>query len=260
MGAQETFTNTKGIRGSRQQAATRTRRTQRMTRGNLQLSPTANELDLVLPWLLGANESTNLFALAETVPARYIKAYRDGTKHLYDGLKVNRGVFSCAEGQPLQLALEVMGVDETTDADATETAAFAEGSGPYVMSDCVLSVGGTEYQFRQLSIEVNNALEVKFNNRVTPSSIRATDLIVNVQLGLPYGDAAALYGSAVGGVTVVATFTNGSDSIAITCAGVAAPKNPLPIAMRRHRDLIWGGEARRTAAPLPPISITSVSN
>lgn len=260
LGAQETFTNTKGIRGTRQAAAARTRRTRRMTQGTLQTSPTALELDALLPWILGTNEAANLFALAETVPARYAKVYRDGTKHLYDGLKVNRATFSCAENQPLSLAIEVMGVDEVADGDATETADFQDGSGPFVMSDCVLSVGGTGYQFRQISVDVNNALEMKFNNSVTPTSIRSTDLMVNVQLGLPYGDASALYGSAVGGVTVVATFTNGATSIALTCAGVAAPKNPLPFAMRRHRDLSWGGEARRTSAPLPPISITNVSS
>jgi hypothetical protein len=79
---------------------------------------------------------------------------RDGTKYLYDGLKVNSATFSCAEGQPLALQIEVMGVDEAPDGDATETADFQDGSGPYVMSDCVLTVGGTEYQFRQMSINV----------------------------------------------------------------------------------------------------------
>lgn len=257
IGVQEQFTDTNGIRGTRQHSADRVRRTQRMTQGRFQLAPSANELDLVLPWILGANESTDVFALAETVPARYLKVLRDADKKLYDGVKVNGAEFACAENQPLTLSLDLMGVDEATDGDATETAAFADGSGPYVMSDCVVSVGGTQYQFRQLSIQVQNALEVKYNNSITPTAIHATDLIVNVQLGLPFGDASALYGSSVGGVTVVATFTNGSKSLAITCAGVAAPKTPLPFAMRRARDLSWGGVARRTSAPLPPISVTN---
>lgn len=258
LGLNETFTDTNGIRGTRQHAAARVRATQRMTRGNLNLAPTANEFDFLLPWILGGTEeATDTFNLAENVPARYAKTSRDGTKYLYDGLKVNSATFSCAEGQPLALQIEVMGVDEAPDGDATETADFQDGSGPYVMSDCVLTVGGTEYQFRQMSINVMNALDVKFNNSITPSSIRATDLMVGVQLGLPYGDATALYGSSVSGVTVVTTFTNGTKSIAITCAGVAAPRNPLPFAQRRHRDLNWGGMARRTSAPLPPIKVVN---
>lgn len=258
LGAQESFLDTNGIRGTRQHAAGRVRRTQRSTGGTLQFAPVASELDILLPWLLGANESTDVFALAETVPARYIKTSRDGTKHLYDGLKVNTGTFSAAEGGPLGLTLNVVGVDEATDGDATEADAIDDDAGPYVMSDCALTVGGTEYQFRQMSVEVNNFLQVKYNNSVTPSSITATDLEVRVSLALPYGDASALYGSALSGVAVVATFTNGNRSIALNLAGVAAPKQPLPIGARGPRDLAWSGIARRTGSTAP-ISVTNDS-
>jgi hypothetical protein len=259
LGASEVFTDTNGIRGTRQHSAGRVRRTQRSTSGTLQLAPAATELDALLPWVLGAAENNDAFALAETVPARYLKAFRDGTKHLYDGLKVNRATFAAAENAPLTLSLEVLGVDEVTDAAATETGAVADDGGPYVMSDCALTVGGSSYAFRQMQITVNNSLEVKYNNSLTPSSIHATDLEVGVQLALPYGDASALYGSALAGVVVVATFTNGNRSLAITCNGVAAPKAPLPIGARGARDLTWVGVARRTAAPLPPISVTNDS-
>lgn len=258
LGVQETFTDTNGIRGTRQHSATRLRRTQRSTGGSLQFAPTATELDVLLPWILGAAESTDVFALAETVPARYIKTYRDGTKHLYDGLKVNRGVFSCSEGGPLGLTVDVVGVDETTDGDATESDTIDDDAGPYVLSDCALTVGGTSYAFRSISVEVNNALDVKFNNSVTPSAIHATDLNVQVALSLPYGDASALYGSSISGVAVVATFTNGNRSLVFTVSGVAAPKQSLPIGQRGARDLTWVGVARRSGSTAP-ISVTNDS-
>jgi hypothetical protein len=260
LGANETFTDPNGVRGSRQHAAARVRRTQRSTSGTIVTAPSATELDKFLPWILGADESADAFALAETVPARYVKTYRDGTKHLYDGLKVNRAVFSCAEGGVLGLSMDVLGVDEVTDGDATESDPIDDDAGPYVLADCVLSGASTQYAFRQISVEVNNALQVKYNNSVTPSAIHATDLMVQVSLSLPYGDASALYGSSVSGVTVVATFTNGNRSLALTMSGVAAPKQPLPIGQRSARDLTWVGVARRTSAPLPPIAVTNDSS
>lgn len=261
LGANETFLDTNGIRGTRQHRAERVRRTQRQTSGTLQLAPVASELDLLLPWILGTaktNDATPI-PIAETVPARYIKTFRDGTKHLYDGLKVNRAVFSAAEGGPLGLSIDVLGVDEATDADTTETDTIDDDAGPYVLSDGALTVGGTSYQFRSVQIEINNALQVKFNNSATPTAIHATDLMIQVSLSLPYGDATALYGSAISGVAVVATFTNGNRSLVFTLAGVAAPKQPLPIGQRAARDLNWTGMARRTGSTAP-LTVTNDSS
>ncbi|AWM35906.1 hypothetical protein GobsT_63610 [Gemmata obscuriglobus] len=259
LGLNQTLTDTNGIRGTRQHSAGRVRETQRQVSGTIQMAPVASELDLLLPWILGGNENADAFPLAEAVPARFVKTYRDGTKHLYNGLKVNRAVFSAAEGGPLGLALDVVGIDEAVDTDPTEADAIDDDAGPYVMSDCVLTVGGQAHQFRSISIEINNALQVRFNNSVTPSSISATDLMVGVNLSLPYGDTAALYGSAISGVAVVAMFTNGNRSIAFNLAGVSAPKQPLPLGQRGPRDLTWAGTARRTTGGAPPIAVTNDS-
>lgn len=261
LGLSQVFNDTNGIRGTRQHSAARVRETQRQVSGTLQLAPVASELDLLIPWMLGnpkVNDATAI-APAETLPARWIKTYRDGTKHKYNGLKVNRAVFSAAEGGPMQLSLDLMGVDEVTDAGATETDTIDDDAGPYVLSDCALTVGGTAYQFRSVSVEINNALQAKYNNSLTATSILATDLMVQVSLSLPYGDATALYGSALAGVAVVATFTNGNRSLALNLAGVAAPKQPLPIGQRAARDLTWVGVARRTGST-PPITITNDSS
>lgn len=251
--AQETFLDTNGIRGTRQHSAARVRRTQLSTAGTLMFAPSASELDVLLPWILGTPEATDVFALGETLPARYIKTYRDGTKHLYDGLKVNRAVFSFSEGGPLTLAVDVLGVDETTDGDSTEADTIDDDAGPYVLSDAVLTLASTAYAFRAGSIEVNNALEVKFNNSITPTSIHATDLMVACNFSLPHGDSTALYGTAVGGIAGSVVFTVGSRSCTFALAGLAAPKQALPIGGRGARDLNFSGVARRTGSTAPLI-------
>lgn len=245
LGVVETFLDPAGLRGSRQHDAERVRRIQRFVQGTLVFAPCASELDLLLPPILGAAESNDAFALAETIPYRYFTTSRDGTLHKYQ-VKVNRAVFSFSENSPLTLSMDVIGIDESAGSSRSET--ITDDAGPYVMSDCALAVGGSSYAFRSGQIEINNFLEVKYNNSLTPSAIHATDLEVRVSLALPYGDASALYGSSIAGVTVVPTFTNGNRSIAFNLAGVATPKQSLPLGGRGARDLPWIGVARRTGS------------
>lgn len=255
LGVNEAFLDTNGIRGTRQHSADRLRRSRRDCGGTLLFAPTASELDLLLPWILGADEATDVFALAEAVPARYLKTSRDGTRHVYDGCKVNEATFSAAEGGPLTVSVSVIGVDEGSGGSAP-AAAIADDAGPYVLSDAALTLASTSYAFRQMQVTIRNFLEAKFNNSVTASAIHATDLEVGVQFGLPYGDASALYGSAVTGISGSVAFTVGSRSVTFNLAGIAAPKQPLGFGGRGARDLNWAGVARRTGSTAP-ISVTN---
>ena len=257
LGLNETFVNPEGVRGTRQETAERTRRGPRQALGTLLFAPTASELDLLLPWILGADEATDVFALAETVPARYLKTSRDGTRHVYDGCKVNRATFQFAEGAPMTLAVETLGVDE--GAGGTEPAdAISDDAGPYVLSDAVLTLAATAYAFRGGSVEVNNYLETKWNNSLTPTAVHATRLAVGVNLVLPYGDASALYGSSIAGIAGTIAFTNGARSCTFTLAGLQTPKQPLGFGGKGARDLVWQGFARRTGSTAP-ISVTNDS-
>lgn len=248
LGVVETFLDPNGMRGSRQHDAERVRRSQRFVQGTLRFAPVPTELDFLLPAILGADESADSFALAETIPYRYFTTSRDGTLHKYQ-VKVNRAVFEFAEGAPLTLSLDVIGVDESAGSSRSE--ALGDDGGPYVMSDAGLTIGGTTYQFRSGQLEINNFLEVKYNNSVTPSAIHSTDLQIQIAYALPYGDASAAYGTAVTGVASVLTFTNGNRSTVFTLAGVAAPKQSLPLGGRGARDLPWTGIARRTGSTAP---------
>ena len=218
-----------------------------MVQGRLNFAPNAAELDLLLLWILGTDKATNTFAVAETVPGRYLRATRDGSTDAYTGVKVNRATFSCSEGGILQCSLDVIGVDESSGS-SVPTATLDNTDAPYVMADCVLSIGGTEYPFRSWQLTIDNALEVRYNNSPTPTSIHATDLNVQVQLQLPLGDAGAAYGTAVSGVAVVATFTQGAKFVRFTASGVSAPKQAKDFGTRQALNFPWVGTARKTGS------------
>jgi len=244
IGLQEQFNDSNGMTGSRTRTAARTRKGIRQVGGTLNFQPTSVELDRLLPWALGGTKSGNNIPLAETVPARWLIAYRDGIYHLYDGVKVQSITFSCSEGSLLSVSITVVGIDETETTAPTSPTVFDVTSSPYVMHDCVATVSATAYPFRSYQMSVANQLEVRHNNSQTPTSIHAIDRQVTVGMGLPYGDAGALYGSAVGGVPVVATFTNGARSLVLSTPKVQVPRTPLPFGSRGALNLEWTGTAR----------------
>jgi len=250
IGLQEQFVNANGLNGTRVGLAARTRRGNRQARGQLVTAPTPAELDLFLPWATGGTKSGNNIDVAETadVPARWLRTDRDGAVHLYDGVKVESFTLSASEGSPLQMTMQLAGVDEADSTTPTSPTALDVSAGPYMLTDCVASIGGTTYQFRSFQLQCDNKLETRFNNSVTPTSIKSTGCTASVSLGLPYGDAAAVYGSALAGVAVVATFTNGNYSLAITCSAVQAPRTPLPFGSAGMLTLDWSGEVRKTGS------------
>lgn len=245
LGLSENLLDPNGIRGVRGHQYERVRRGTRQTGGTLLFNPTPADLDILLPWILGAAESSDTFALAETVSARYIKASRDGTVHKYDGLKVNAATFSASEGSLLQLAVEVVGVDE---ASASAPAVAIVDDAPYVMMDGTATIAGDTVAFRSIEVGIQNQLETRYNNSATPSSVHAVDRLVTVGLQLPFGDQSSLYGSssAFPGAQVVATFTNSTKSLSFTMVKVQVPRTPNELGNRAARNLNWRGVARRS--------------
>lgn len=259
LGVQEEFLDTNGMRGTRSHIAARVRRVRRSVQGNINFAPTPAELDTLLYLALGTQKSGNTIALAEAVPSHYWIAVRDGTTYNYSGCVVETCRISASEGGPLQLSLSVQGVDEAASGSIGSNTIDDSTGGPYVMSDGAVTVGGTSYEFDSIEIVIQNRLEVKYRNSVTPTQIKAIDRMVTVALPFSQGDASALYGSAVGGVTVVATFTNATCSCAFSFTKVAAPKNPLPFGQRGILGLPWQGVARQATDGTKEIVVTNDS-
>ncbi len=256
MSLRQQFTNPAGTRGTRVERAERTRETMRQATGTIRMAPNPAELDLVLAWAIGP-KAANTFAFTERPPARVVGVSRDGVPHAYPGCFVQAATFAASEGGMLTADLQLAGTDEI-GGGTLPVAAIPDALGPYVMADCVLSVGGTAIDFRSLSVTIENMLDVKFNQSLTPSTITAAGLRVSVSLTLPYGDASALYGSGLPGVVVTATFVNVAKSFILSFPCVQAPKSGLPLGGKRARDFQFTGEARKQGTD-PIFTITNIS-
>lgn len=252
----EEFVDRNGLRGTRSHNIENMRAGLRRVGGSITLQPTAVEWSYLLPWILGANASGTTYALAETVPSRYVTVDRsdgtDGKVFTYDGVKVNRAVIRGSQGQPLELTLELLGIDETVaNAGTFPSLTLDTTTAPFMFHDLALTVGGTTYQSRELVLTVDNRLDgERFFNSQTRTAIVATDREVSCELTLPYGDAEAAYNTGVAGVAVVGTFTNGTVSLAFSMTKVVFPRQSPTVQGRTEIMVPLRGVAKKSGSTL----------
>jgi hypothetical protein len=221
---QLTIVDTAGLRGTRSHPAERTRDGTYAIGGGLQFHATPAMLDLLLPRILGANEATDVFALAETLPEFDVLIDRVAKRFVYGGCQVNRATFRAAAGGPLELDLDVIGKTEVVSATAFPPIT-APVDPPYVWQDCVCTVNGSARVVTQWEMTIDNALNARFSNSQTATDIHSTDRIVTVNLTVPYTSSEVdLYGINTGGAAAATfVFTNGNYSTTFSIAKLQIP-------------------------------------
>lgn len=246
----EEFFDTSGLRGTRSHLITRVRQSIRRIGGQIEVQPTAGEMALLIPWIMGAAASGTTYALAETLLSRYVTIDRGAKVFTYDGCKVDRARFYCSgPGQPLGISIDVVGIDETIGNSGTFPSLTLDTTAPFMWHDCVLSVAGSNYSSQSFECVIDNHLDKdRFFNSQTITAINPLDRTVSTNFLLPYGDATAAYATGAGGVAVTATFTNGNVSILFSFVKVAFPRKPITIPGRREIFLPLQGIAYASAS------------
>lgn len=141
-----------GIRGTRQMARERVRKSARTVGGTITMTPTQTELRTLLPWILGTNEtgsgtsgSPYAYILAETLQEFQILALKvepsaihTDEVFLYENCRVARATFSASSGGPLTLSLDIEAETERSYANGS----ISIGSNPSTPTD-VMSGGSS---------------------------------------------------------------------------------------------------------------------
>lgn len=228
-----------GIRGTRSHVKERVRAGLQQIGGPVVLQPSAAELAILLPRILGAVASGTTFALAETVPQFTIGIDRVAKVFTYSGCAVDQATFRSQSGQALELQMAIEAESESIGNAGTFPAISIGTDPPFVFSDAVLVIGGTTYEFGSFECSINNMLKKdRFMNSTTRSDLPAMDRKVGLRLGLPYtSDTTSLYTTAVTGAAATVTFTNGALSMLFTFANLITPPNGAP-AIGNSRDEI----------------------
>ena len=180
-----------GLLGSRTRREDRTRAGLIRVDGSIVLEPSIRMWDFFLPYILGADESTDTFNVADALQAFDMLHDPFGTGSNateFDELYVNRASLRFAPGL-LRLTLDVVG--KTATAGQTYTSAALGSTAlldePLVFYD---SASGFSIQSSTVAIEegeliIDNVLDVKYRNSQTAQSIRATDRIVSLVTNIP---------------------------------------------------------------------------
>lgn len=225
----QTHVDSGGIRGTRSVVKDRVRIAQEDISGSIVMNPTPIELDTLLPRIMGAAESTDSFAFAETLPVFGVLVDRVTKVFTYTGCYVNRATFSGSQGQLIRLSLDILGKTEVVSAAGTYpgTVPAIDTAQGYVFADTTFSLSGdtSAAEVSSWEIVIDNVLDGShYVNSVTRTQIVPTDRIVTVRMSLPYdADSIDLYDQAVAGAAGTLTLTNGGCSTLFTFANLKAP-------------------------------------
>lgn len=240
-----------GIRGSRSQSKERVVQGLKTCKGPITLSPSPSELDLLLPWILGAAESSDTFALAETVPPRAVLVDYDVIRGLFDNVYVNRATFRSSPGQTLKLELDLMGKTKTTSATAFPSISI-DTDDVYVHHQNVTTLESSARENSTIEITIDNLLSEVFNNSQTPTDIDAQDRIITVSTDVPFKSAntdlfTTPSGSAAGAAGSV-VFTNGGKSLTFTFPNLKAIARSPVIAGKSENRLPLNYQAYKSGS------------
>lgn len=216
------------IRGTRVAPGIRVREGERYFYGPIQKYISQIELDTLIPRFLG-DESANVFAPDEDIPYFSMLLYRDEgifttppkSTFEYKYCKIDRVEIRGRapqigeEGEPdmVTATFHIMASDRALTAWPGTIPAFgtADTYAPIVFPDCseTAYLNGSAIDIEEFVISVNNHLQAKYTNSLTPHSIMPRGRTVRLALRLPWNDTTdALLHNPTGGAPVLWTGDN----------------------------------------------------
>lgn len=212
---QSTILNDSGMDGSASEHSELSREGQSTVSGQITLdwSPTGGAV--LLPLILGGTPSGTTFPLADTAPAAWqYQIDRVSEVFNYTDVRVNKATWKGQSGGPVEVLLDLLGVDEVLVAAGAGQAFVVPLDPGYVFSDLAISVTGDARSIFDIELTVDNRLASRYANSKVPTRIaRSAKRQVAVSFTTPFGpDEVDLYNVALGGIEVILTATNGNYS------------------------------------------------
>ena len=205
---------TSGMTGTVEHNKERTREGLKRVSGSIKLACSRIALDTLLPYITGSAESTNVFALADTLPDFYLMIDRLAKVYTYSGCRIAKATFTGSKGDMLFLELEIKAETETTGAADTFPVLTVPTEKPYLMADGVLTLVAEERTFDNFSLVIENRLNTaQFENGLTRYDIPLIDRVITLATDIPW--------SAANTDTVKQALDGSAGSLVFTNAGAS---------------------------------------
>lgn len=239
-----------GIRGTRSHASERVREGLRRFQGPIRMAPSPLDLDTWLPRILGALESTDTFALAETLQVFGVLEDQNTQQFEYQDCQVNRATFRSQAGGMFEMELDVIGRGRATGTSFPAlTLGVTAADAPYMHHDAVVTLVGSARDTSSIEIVIDNALQVEFNNSQTATSLVPADRIITVRTTHPWStDNTDLIDQAVAGTTGSIVYTNGGLSTTFTFGKLQVPNDDPVVQGKTNVPLTLNMTARKDGA------------
>lgn len=256
----QSIIDTSGLRGTREHFSYRTRAGNISVAGQYVGNPSADDLAYLLPWILGAPGSGGTYALAETLPSRYVTIDKVSSVYTYHGVYVSRATFSGAEGMPVGLALDLVGTSETAAAAGTFPTVTYNDSPPLMFSESVVTILGGSRNVKQWTLVIDNQLDVLYFNSVTPTLILPKDRQISFECQNPFtADELDLYNQNPAGAAASLSLSYAQQSVTFNFGVLQVPPQAPGVPGRQEIYLPLRGIARNSGSA-PSLSVSLVTS
>lgn len=250
-----TIVNPPTIRGTRSPCSARSRSGPYTVGGQIHFPVSPVWLDSWLPRILGAAEVSDVFDVAETIPAFGILLSRIAETFQYTSCYVNRAVF---RPQPMgemktiiTATLDIIGTAEITGTSAPNVTLDCSSAAyqPYLFSDTTITLLGTARQALDFVLVIDNHLDARFTNSLTATSITPTNRTVVLRTTNPFtSDELDLYDQDVDGDDGQMVWTNENMSATWDFPNLQVPPESPTVTGKQEIPLYLTHTARRTTS------------
>lgn len=221
-----------GNRGSLSRMAERVRNGAYLCHGPIVINVAPGDLDVWLPRMLGAAESNDVFALADTLPSFGVLVDRVTQTFQYTDCKIDKWVLQGqagdGSGQPdlLKLILYVMAKTEVEGTTyPTLTYPTTGGYAPYVFSDfSTVTIQGATRRLKTFALMGDNHLTPRMVNSLTADTLCPSDRTIMLRATFPFDDDHDdLHDIGTDGAAATIALSNGNLSTSLAFAHLVAP-------------------------------------
>ena len=216
----QSFADGNGILGTRSHRKESVRIVRQECGGAISMQPNPQELNLLLPRILGAAESSDSFLLAETLPAFGVLVDRNQQQFQYTDCKINRATFSGRSGELLDLTLDIWAKSEVVGTTYPSLTFGTTDVTPYTMSEGLLTIIGSARGFHDFEVVIDNHLERRYVNSLTATSLTPTDRTVTLRCTVPFDADDLVHKTTPGAQGGTLVFQTGNISTTFTFANL----------------------------------------
>ncbi|HBL47657.1 phage tail tube protein [Gimesia sp.] len=246
----QTIDETGGTTGTTEHIVERTRLGQKRCSGTIRVPASKLALDTLLPLILGAAESTDSFALADSLPEFVMMIDRDEKVYSYSGCRIARATFNGSSGQMVMVDLDIEAETESEGAAGSFPTLATPTESPYRFEDGVLTIVGEAREFSEFSLVIENQLDTeRFENTLTRVDIPLLDRIITLGTNHPWStDNLDLIKQDLAGAggSLVLTNTESDDALTFTFGAIQYRSHRTAPRQCRRRYFIF-----RIPRPVP---------